>query len=258
MSDEAKRLEQRAREHTQTLGGDPRGRALAPPQETVDRFYVEFEKKFRGAPADLQRRMSAYVPHIRKVPPAAKQLGALDVGCGWGDWLAVANSEGWAARGVDANAAMVAMCKRSGFEAIHDDALAYVAACEDESVGLITSFHLVEHLPFEVLLGWALHCERVLSPGGMLIAETPNPENYRVGAYSFYYDLTHRNPIPPATLEFVLSFAGFEPVETLRLHPREKGLVPPISSFARFVSNHFDTYEDYGVIARKPVAPGSP
>lgn len=222
------------------------------PQETLDRFYVQFESRFRGDAATLRDRMSVYEPHLKRVPADVRDKGLLDLGCGTGDWLELVGQWGWQGTGVDSNAAMVEACKRRGIRAIHADGLGYLAGCADGSLGLVSSFHLVEHLAFEAILGWALDCFRVVTPGGMLIAETPDPENYRVGSYMFYFDLTHRNPVPSATLQFVLEFAGFEAVEILRLHPMHRSMVPPVSSFARFVERHFDTYQDYAAIARKP------
>jgi O-antigen chain-terminating methyltransferase len=39
-------------------------------------------------------------------------------------------------------------------------------------------------------------------PGGLLILETPNPENLVVGACTFWYDPTHIRPLPPAMMRF--------------------------------------------------------
>jgi hypothetical protein len=49
----------------------------------------------------------------------------------------------------------------------------------------------------------------VLQPGGLLIMETPNPENLVVGANTFYLDPSHERPIPPPLLAFAAEHAGF-------------------------------------------------
>ena len=46
------------------------------------------------------------------------------------------------------------------------------------------------------------HARRVVQPGGVVLFETPNPENLVVGACNFYVDPTHRNPMPPALMAF--------------------------------------------------------
>jgi O-antigen chain-terminating methyltransferase len=58
---------------------------------------------------------------------------------------------------------------------------------------------------------------RVLKPGGLLIMETPNPENLVVATRNFYLDPTHQRPIPSPLLAFVAEHAGFARVKTLRL-----------------------------------------
>ena len=49
---------------------------------------------------------------------------------------------------------------------------------------------------------------RAIKTGGIIIFETPNPENLRVGTCSFHTDPTHIKPIPPELAEFVASQAG--------------------------------------------------
>ena len=58
---------------------------------------------------------------------------------------------------------------------------------------------------------------RVLVPGGVLILETPNPENLVVGTSSFYLDPTHERPLPWQLLSFLAEHHGFERVKTLRM-----------------------------------------
>jgi O-antigen chain-terminating methyltransferase len=89
-------------------------------------------------------------------------------------------------------------------------------------------------------------CRRVLQPGGCVIFETPNPENLVVGAYTFYFDPTHRNPLPPQMIEFLVEQRGFADVEILRLHPRaEEG------SDQELLNKWFRTATDYAVIGWK-------
>jgi hypothetical protein len=47
-------------------------------------------------------------------------------------------------------------------------------------------------LRFGVMVDFLDEALRALMHGGMLILETPNPENLRVGAYAFYNDPTRR------------------------------------------------------------------
>ena len=57
-------------------------------------------------------------------------------------------------------------------------------------MGAVTGFHIIEHLPLDVLIKVFDETVRVLKPGGMAIFETPNPRNVLVGSHNFYLDLT--------------------------------------------------------------------
>ena len=62
----------------------------------------------------------------------------------------------------------------------------------------------------------------MLMPGGLLILETPNPENLVVGTSHFYLDPTHQRPIPPELLSFLPEYYGFAKLKTLRLQERRE------------------------------------
>jgi O-antigen chain-terminating methyltransferase len=78
-------------------------------------------------------------------------------------------------------------------------------------------------------LGVLIHlideARRVVRPGGVVLLETPNPENLITGACNFYIDPTHRNPLPPALVAFLLQARGFERVEIDRRHPGDPSLL---------------------------------
>ena len=99
-------------------------------------------------------------------------------------------------------------------------------------------------------------CLRVLEPGGLLILETPNPEQLIVGGCNFYTDPTHHHPIPKQTLCFLLEACGFDAIEIVE-QPHD---APPAVADALpdFVRAHFYAAPDYGVVCRKPSQDDSP
>jgi O-antigen chain-terminating methyltransferase len=111
---------------------------------------------------------------------------------------------------------------------------------------MVTGFHIIEHLRFDLLVRLFDECRRVLRPGGCMLFETPNPENLVVGAYTFYFDPTHRHPLPPRMIEFVVRERGFADVEILRLHPRSEEGVDDV-----LLDKWFRGPTDYAVIAWK-------
>ena len=143
---------------------------------------------------------------------------ALDLGCGRGEWLEVLREINVEARGVDLDSAMVQECDKRGLNVERGDVLSILKSASDSSKSLLTAFHLVEHLEFEQLQHLFREAIRVLRPGGLLILETPNPENLIVGTLSFYLDPTHRRPIPPQLLTFLAEHTGFPLSKIIRLN----------------------------------------
>ena len=113
---------------------------------------------------------------------------------------------------------MIQKCKEAGLNAVANDAITYLQNLGDQSVGIITGFHLIEHLSFKNRMKLFDEAFRVLAPGGVVIFETPNPENLTVGACEFYSDPTHRRPIPPASLKYFIETRGFFKTEIVRVN----------------------------------------
>ncbi|HEX8615054.1 MAG TPA: class I SAM-dependent methyltransferase [Telluria sp.] len=193
-----------------------------------DNFYRAFEDRYRGSRELIKSRLTAYQPFY--APLAALYPGAtvLDLGCGRGEWLELLGEQGFAPFGVDLDDGMLAACRERGLQVELTDALSALRVRPDASVAMVSAFHLVEHIDFDAVRDLIAEARRVLLPGGLLVMETPNPENLVVGASSFYMDPSHLRPIPPPLLEFVVGFAGFARQKVLRLQedPRLHGDAP--------------------------------
>jgi SAM-dependent methyltransferase len=175
----------------------------------TDFFYRDFEARFRGSRDLILARLAVYQPFLRPLATALKPAKALDLGCGRGEWLELLGDAGLDARGVDLDQGMLAVCQERGLQGELGDALATLKALPSESLALVSAFHLVEHLPFEMVRSLVQEALRVLLPGGLLVLETPNSENLAVGTSSFYLDPSHLRPLPAELLSFVAEHAGF-------------------------------------------------
>ncbi len=182
-------------------------------------FYPTLEHHFRGSTEDLRERLGAYRPWIQDLPPGQ----VADLGCGRGEWLELLADWNIDAVGVDLNAPNIDGMRARGLTVDHADALEWLQARPEASLAAVTSFHVIEHLPFGVLLRLVQEARRVLVPGGRLIMETPNPENVIVATQTFWLDPTHVRPLPPALLEVVVRDAGLELEALLRLNPPAGG-----------------------------------
>ena len=169
--------------------------------------YFAFEARMRGSTADVRERQRPYVDDFRNAAPV------LDVGCGRGEFLGLLRDAGIEARGVDADADMVAYAQGEGLVVEQGDALGYLEAVPDGSLGGIFAAQVVEHLPPAALFRLLELAARKLRPGGVLVAETINPLS-PVALRSYFADLTHAQPLVPETLELLAKQAGFARVET--------------------------------------------
>ncbi|MEA3299547.1 MAG: methyltransferase domain-containing protein [Pseudomonadota bacterium] len=215
-------------------------------------FYLAFETHFRGPDALIRERLAFYLPVIReRLPAALASLPALDIGCGRGEWLAMLREAGYQPVGIDLNRRNVETCAAKGLDAHQADGIDWLRALAGESVALISAFHVIEHLSLGQLNSLLVEALRVLKPGGLVIFETPNPENLITAAHHFYTDPTHRNPLPPTLVEFLLDYRGFADIRTHRLHPLGK-LPAADDELARQWGALLHGPQDYAVIARKP------
>lgn len=183
----------------------------------LDEMYVQFEESFRGSRELIRARASHYLDLIRSVGAGAEDAPVIDVGCGRGDWLDLLRENGMRARGIDSNQSFLRLNRERGHDVIEADALQGLRDMAADSAGAITGMHIAEHLPFEVLVAMVDECRRVLRPGGVLVLETPNPENLMVASHYFYLDPTHRNPLPPDALRWIVEARQFTDVRIDRL-----------------------------------------
>jgi len=182
-----------------------------------EHFYRAFEDKFRGSRELIKSRLLIYHPLVEALKKIDSQLSAIDLGCGRGEWLELLSEWGFDARGVDLDRAMLSVSQSFGLNVSHADVLSTLRGLPDNSQLLVSGFHIAEHLSFSDLQDLVEQSLRVLKPGGVLILETPNPENLSVAAVNFYLDPTHQRPIPPQLLSFLPEYYGFLKVQVWRL-----------------------------------------
>ena len=78
----------------------------------------------------------------------------------------------------------------------------------EQSLGSIISVHVVEHLPLATLVELLELAATRLRPGGIFVAETPNPASLIVLGNSYILDPTHVWPLHPSLLTFLCERAG--------------------------------------------------
>ena len=201
--------------------------------------YFAFESRMRGSTVEVRARQVVYVNDFRGAEPV------LDVGCGRGEFVGLLRDAAIEARGVDADADMVAYARGEGLEVEQADALAHLEALPDGSLGGIFAAQVVEHLPPGALMRFLELAAAKIRPGGVLVAETINPLS-PLALRNYFADLTHAQPLVPETLALLARGAGFAQVETrfLNAPPAPEELEPRAAEilFAPL---------DYAIVARR-------
>ena len=210
-------------------------------------YYAMFEDRFRGTREEIQARQQIYLPYVESIPDSTGKT-ILDLGCGRGEWLELLRQKGWQASGVDSNPVIVEHCHELGLSVIEADALSYLAKLPAASLTAVTALHLVEHLPFPQVVALLQECLRVLRPGGVIIVETPNPENLHVASCHFWYDPTHNHPLPPPLLTHIAEYCGILRHEIVKLHPFPQEFHLAGSDLAERFNEYFYGPQDYALI----------
>ena len=165
--------------------------------------YVGFEDQFRGSQAVIRERLTSYLPLFDGA------ADVLDVGCGRGEFLDLLAARGITARGIDLNHEMAEGCRGRGLDVTEADAVGYLSALPDASLGGIFAAQVVEHLQPGYLLRFLDLAFHKLRPGGRLVLETLNPACWVAFFDSFIRDITHVWPLHPETLKYLVVASGF-------------------------------------------------
>ena len=207
-----------------------------------DSFYKAFEDKYRGSRTLIKSQLQAYQPYIDMLEQIYPNGSAIDLACARGEWLEILNEAGFNTLGFETDRGIVELCKQRGLNVRHIDPLDGLKPLENQSQVMISGFHLAEQIPFDHLRAITKEAFRVLKPGGLLLLETPNPENIFVGSNHFYFDPRRIKPIPPLLLAFVPEDYGLSKIKLLRMHEQIKTSNQPNLSLYDALSGVSSTY----------------
>jgi len=152
------------------------------------------------------------------VSKKGKERGrVLDVGCGYGFFLAEMKARGWQVEGIELSAQGRHYAHNTGDIEVHSDPLEDLLLPEN-SFDVVTLFYVIEHVidPVAVLqAAW-----KILKPGGLLLLRWPHstPIVTILGPLSRYFDLYHTPyhlyDFSPETMRRLLAMTGFTGIET--------------------------------------------
>lgn len=145
---------------------------------------------------------------VENFPPWTGKGRLLDVGCATGKFLRLMTAVGWEVAGIEIDAAAAAKARSVTPRIFEGDPV--VAPFEPKSFDVVTSFHVIEHLPqpraaLHRMLEW-------LTPDGLMIVEVPNVAGMGGRLFGRYWSgldfprhLTH---FTPTTMTAMVERAG--------------------------------------------------
>ena len=172
------------------------------PSNTWGRYVVPLVLPVRSL---IEQQMR----HMPSQPPD-RQGRLLDVGCGNGAFLKMAQAAGWSVQGIDFDPIAVAEARRQGL-AVDLGGIDQLAA-QAQTYDWITCSHVLEHVHEPQQLLQSLH--RLLRPGGTLWLQTPNLNS--IGHRTYGRDWVGADPprhltlLTLTSLRSALEKAGFQ------------------------------------------------
>jgi SAM-dependent methyltransferase len=192
--------------HPELITMDSAGRPAIGFQDGQDPAGVDLYRRFE----DVFHESEDFVREKQR--PHLALLGGrspvLDVGCGRGEFLDLLAEAGTPARGIDSDLGMIKRCQAKGHDVELAEATEYLEAQPDDSLGVVFSAQVIEHLAYDDLQRFLSLVRKKLVPAGVFLAETVNPHSVFAFRY-FWLDLTHRAPIYPEVATLLCLLHGF-------------------------------------------------
>ena len=226
--------------------------------QTID--YFKFQEYMRGSYSEIKAHQQEYVNYF------AKCTNVIDLGCGRGEFLTVLKEHGIKATGIDSYKKSVDYCRTRGLQVVQRDAIEYLREQKAESIDGVFAAQLIEHIPTKALLELCKESYRVMKPESYIVLETPNPMCLSVYMNSFYLDPSHKNPVHPHLMEYLMKECGFHDVHVVFTEASKVGYRLPLldveycKNLAEFndgvnlLSDIVFGSQDYAIIAKKQFA----
>ena len=184
------------RDGSETMGFDSAGAGK----------YVDFVEAFRPTFDELLSQLS----YLRTWLPAVGS--AVDFGAGRGEMVQLMRDHGLFSYGIDSDESVVSSAAERGLDVRLSDIDSFLNGTALSSLDVVTAIQVVEHVNTDQLVSWFEKIHAVLKPGGVFIAETPNP--HAIDAFkAFWVDVTHVRPYYPESLLHIAQSAGFSRAE---------------------------------------------
>ncbi len=180
-------------------------------RKTILRMTPQREAGLGWVPdrADLARRASHYAPIVDAFVPADRGARVLELGCGWGAFLAALVERGYTR--LAAVEMLPECCARvkdtTGVEPVCSDIFAYLEQAEGP-YDLVAAFDVMVHFRKNEILALLGRILDLLAPAGVFVMRVPNCESLG-GVSALYSGFTHETGFTAASARELLDALGF-------------------------------------------------
>ncbi len=187
------------------------------PRPTMESLYQFYQHYLPEEEASIESWEKMMKPVFHRAANLLKRYGRngrlLDVGSGFGFFVAEIKNKGWEAMGVEISQNALDYARSVLGLIVRPGPLEKVGF-PDNHFDAVTAFYVIEHLPFpNAFLG---ECYRILKPGGLLLLRYPHTTPIKnflqvFGIKNRLYDLpAHLSDFSPKMIQQCLERIGFE------------------------------------------------
>lgn len=200
---------------------------------TLDYYQTTAGRSHTATKNYYETCANGLVRWLRDWLPADKNASCLDLACGCGEMQYLLEREGFT------NTTGVDLCQEELQQArsfvkgelVNDDILTFLQSRPSSSIDFISALNILEHLTKDRLQEVLKEAQRVLRPGGTLVAIVPNAVS-PFGSLTRHWDITHEWAFTTNNFRQLAGLVGFDQsVEFRECRPVAHGLV----SFVRSV-----------------------
>lgn len=182
--------------------------------------YLQFEKALKK-----------YAPQI--LNQSSRKL--LDIGCGTGDFLKVAQQNHWQVSGTEISSKAAQLASKNIDAQIYGGDIAGINF-HGQKYDVVTAYHVIEHLPDPVT--FLMQAKKLLKPNGILFLETPNISGigFKVtkAKWSHIIPPEHIIYFQPKSLSFTLKKANFSHHYTYTISPQ---IIGSLQKYPQFIQS---------------------